>query len=138
MVMRLQRYEICQRFSVRGGCFKKICERRQQIIHEQVWLLRFLVPPISLLRIFYIETCAYGCLGQFPDAVGITEVIIELGPIFVRGRLVAPLNTGILNLLGISDKLEGDGDDTLVRHVIFSGLGIGTAVFYLHFHLEKR
>ena len=61
--------------------------------------------------------------------MGVTGVILKLGTIFFCVQLVAPLLSGVLDMLGVGDYIEVDAEKVLVQRVLFYGLGVGTAVF---------
>ena len=46
--------------------------------------------------------------------MGVTEVLLVLGPIFVPGRLVELLCSCVLEMIGVSDNLEDDVVDVLI------------------------
>ena len=46
--------------------------------------------------------------------VGVTEVLLVLGPISVPGRLVELLRSCVLEMIGVSENLEGDLGDVLI------------------------
>ena len=69
--------------------------------------------------------------------MGISEMLLELGPVLVRGRLLAPLRAGVVELLGVRDELEGDADDSLVSHFVVACLDVGSPVHYLVRQLHK-
>ena len=70
--------------------------------------------------------------------VRVTEVLLELGKIFLYGYLFAPHRVGVLEIFGVGDDLGGDVDDALFQHVIFSSLVVGMDIFGLRCQFDKR
>ena len=62
-------------------------------------------------------------------------MILKLGTIFFCVQLVAPLLSGVLDMLGFGDDIEVDADKVLVQHVLFYGLGVGTTVSDMCWHI---
>ena len=92
---------------------------------------------ILLYIVCRIEDGAACCLGDLPGAIDVSEMLLEIAPVLVGVRLVAPLLAVVVELIGVGNELEGDEEDPFVRHVIVNCLGVGLPVLNLSFHLHE-
>ena len=91
-----------------------------------------------MLRIVFRVEAGTTCrLGELPGAMGVAEMLLELGPVFVGGSLVVTLCTIMVELLGVGDKLKGNAGDYFVRNVVVACLGVGLPVLDLSFQIHK-